>query len=784
MKIYVNDLPPVTNSANKPSNATVSDVGIGRANNNGGRDYFAGLIDEVAIYKRALSDTEIREHYRNYLTPPAVNPVPSPTASATITLSGTKPANTAIVVNGNTLVPLDGAITWQGRYTLSLGTNNLSITARDSQNFSSLPVPLTVVLVDTTPPVAPTIDPVSAPINTTSKIITGTKSSDSTSVAVSCAGASIGTISYPASTTWSVNVSGLKEGSNTITVHAVDTAGNQSATATATITVDTTSPTVGAMPAGGVYKSPQSIALAATEQAVIYYTMDGSTPTVSATIYRQPISIPASATLKYFGIDLAGNDSEIKTENYVVDATPPTVAISTLSDGTYTNNEILNIAGIATDDSGIKEITVNEAVVQVNADGSFSHALLLKNGVNTITIAATDSAGNLASDTRTVTLDQAAPVLAVTTPADNSKTGKVLLEVSGTVDKTSTVTVKRKDIVQSALMNGGTFTATVTLEPGYNTIEITAVDLAGNLSALKRTVLYDDQKPSLAIIEPNQDMRTRRNGLTIKGTVNDALTAVGVTISKDNEIFTPPVIDGTFEQTVNFTAEKTYDIVVTAMNEVGTSTSVQRNIIYDITPPVLSINPVPSPTNQPSLPVGGTREAGTEVTVTCATATVGEVSYPTATTWLVYISGIREGENAITAASADAAGNAVTATATVVLATRPPEITIKMTPDVIWPPNHKMVPVTIAGGVDTNGSDIKSLSISVSDEYGKFKYNNLKFGSTVMLEAWRNGKDKDGRKYTITVVVTDRWGITTAKTATVTVPHNMPSTPGKAGRSR
>jgi len=279
-------------------------------------------------------------------------------------------------------------------------------------------------------------------------------------------------------------------------------------------------------------------------------------------------------------------------------------------------------------------------------------------------------------------------------------------------------------------------------------------------------------------------MRTRRNGLTIKGTVNDALTAVGVTISKDNEIFTPPVIDGTFEQTVNFTAEKTYDIVVTAMNEVGTSTSVQRNIIYDITPPVLSINPVPSPTNQPSLPVGGTREAGTEVTVTCATATVGEVSYPTATTWLVYISGIREGENAITAASADAAGNAVTATATVVLATRPPEITIKMTPDVIWPPNHKMVPVTIAGGVDTNGSDIKSLSISVSDEYGKFKYNNLKFGSTVMLEAWRNGKDKDGRKYTITVVVTDRWGITTAKTATVTVPHNMPSTPGKAGRSR
>ena len=83
-----------------------------------------------------------------------------------------------------------------------------------------------------------------------------------------------------------------------------------------------------------------------------------------------------------------------------------------------------------------------------------------------------------------------------------------------------------------------------------------------------------------------------------------------------------------------------------------------------------------------------------------------------------------------------------------------------------------MVPVTIAGGVEANGSDIKSVSISVKDEYGKYEYNNLTFGSTVMLEAWRNGNDTDGRKYTITVVVTDNGGITTAKTAMVTVPHN------------
>jgi len=851
--------------------------------------FFHGLIDEVSIYNRALSATDIQLLYRNYVVNyPTVTPVTSPTATTGITLNGTKQANTAIVVNGTTLVPLNGTTSWQTNYTLSQGMNTISVTALDNQNRNSLPVTLTVVLdtttpqvttttptnnailktapgavtftladalspldftatlngatvrnasgfniagtwsssgsgttgsvtftpsaalsdgsytatikptdtlangsthplsftIDSTPPVAPTIDPVSAPINTTSKTITGTKSSDSATVAVSYAGATIGTISYPTATTWSVNVSGLKEGSNTITVYAVDTAGNPSATATATITVDTTPPAVGATPGGGIYNSTQSVTLAANEQTVIYYTTDGSTPTASATTYSQPISVPAGAILKYFGRDLAGNNSEIKIENYVIDTIPPVLAISTLSDGAYTSNEILNIAGTVTDNTGVKGITVNDTALQVNADGSFSYALLLKNGVNVITFAATDSAGNTAADTRTVTLDQTAPVLAVTTPADNSKSGKVLLEVSGTVDETSVVTVKMKDIVQSAVMNGGAFTATITLDPGYNTIEITAADLAGNRSTVKRTVVFDDQVPSLAVTVPNQDIRTNQSSLTIKGTVSDALTAVGVTISKDNEIFTPPVIDGTFEQSVTLTEQKTYGIVVTATNEVGTSASVQRNVIYDITPPALSIDPVPGPTSQPSLSVTGTREAGAAVSVTCATATAGEVSYPTATTWQADISGLREGENVITAASADAAGNAVTTTAMVVLASKPPQITITATPDVIGPPNHQMVPVTIAGGVEAYGSDINSVSISVSDEYGKYEYNNLTFGSTVMLEAWRNANDTDGRKYTITVVVINRGGIKTAKTATVTVPHNMSSPPVKGVRSR
>lgn len=779
IKLFINGVLANSNAATGTITDYGKDLYIGRFGN---FDYhLPGLIDDVRIYNRALTDTEILDYYRTYVVKsPTVNPVTSPTTASVITLSGTKPVNTAIVVNGNTMVPLDGTTTWQTTYTLSQGENTLTITALDGQSFNSLPVALTVIL-DSMPPAAPGVDPVMVPINTNSKIITGTKSSDSTAVFVGCAGAAIGTVSYPTATTWSVYVSGLMEGSNIITAYASDAIGNQSATASAAITVDTTPSTVGATPAGGVYRSAQSIALTANEQTVIYYTLDGSTPTTSVARYSQPIYITSSATLKYFSRDLAGNPSEIRTENYVIDTTPPVLTISTLSDGAYTNSDTLNIAGTVTDNSGLAGITVNNTGIQVNPDGSFSYVLLLKNGINNIAVAATDSVGNMAVDTRAVTLDQTAPVLTVTTPADNSKTGKMLLEVSGVVDKTASVTVRIRDVVQSALMDGGSFSATLVLEPGYNTIEITAVDLAGNRTSSKRTLVFDDQVPSLAVTTPNQDTRTNQRSLTIKGTVHDALTAVGVTINKDDEIFTPPVIDGTFEQMVNFTAEKTYNIIVKATNEVGTSASVQRNVIYDITPPTLSIDKVSSPVSQPSLSITGTREAGAVVTMSCATATVGEPSYPTSTTWQTALSGLSEGENVMTVASVDAAGNAVAATATVVLATKPPEVMLTVTPDAIWSPNNKMVPVTISGRVKSNGSDIKSVSISVQDEYGKYQYNNLAFGSTIMLEAWRNGNDTDGRKYTITVVATDKGGVTATKTATVTVLHSQQATSGSEG---
>jgi large repetitive protein len=125
----------------------------------------------------------------------------------------------------------------------------------------------------------------------------------------------------------------------------------------------------------------------------------------------------------------------------------------------------------------------------------------------------------------------------------------------------------------------------------------------------------------------------------------------------DGHSNTPAVSNGQFERALTFTEEKSYSIIVTATNEVGASSSAQRNVIYDITPPVFSITPAVTPTTQPSLALSGTMEEGATIVVNCATATVGVIAYPTAKTWRADISSLTAGDNVITVQALDALGN-------------------------------------------------------------------------------------------------------------------------------
>jgi hypothetical protein len=105
-------------------------------------------------------------------------------------------------------------------------------------------------------------------------------------------------------------------------------------------------------------------------------------------------------------------------------------------------------------------------------------------------------------------------------------------------------------------------------------------------------------------------------------------------------------------------------------------------------------------------------------------------------------------------------------------------VSISASPNRLFPPNHKLVPVTIS--LTTQGNVVSSKIISVSSNQpinGKGDGNTspdwiITGDLTVLLRAERAGNIKTDRVYTITVQVTDAFGNTATASVLVTVPHD------------
>lgn len=110
---------------------------------------------------------------------------------------------------------------------------------------------------------------------------------------------------------------------------------------------DTTAPVTTAQPAGGTYSSSVNVTLTANETATIYYTMDGSTPTTSSTKYTNAITLTQNTTLKFFSVDVAGNQEAVKSETYTITAVSDTTAPVTTATpvgGTFNAPVIVELA--------------------------------------------------------------------------------------------------------------------------------------------------------------------------------------------------------------------------------------------------------------------------------------------------------------------------------------------------------------------------------------------------------------------------------------------------------
>lgn len=130
--------------------------------------------------------------------------------------------------------------------------------------------------------------------------------------------------------------------------------------------------------------------------------------------------------------DNDGNAATAKSTTFKVDTVPPTLNISAPAEGLITASASLTVKGSTNDATSspvvitIKLNGTDQGAVTVGSDGSFSKAITLAKGNNTIVITATDSAGKTSSVTRTVKLDTSVPKITSASispnPVDAGKT--------------------------------------------------------------------------------------------------------------------------------------------------------------------------------------------------------------------------------------------------------------------------------------------------------------------------------------------------------------------------
>jgi hypothetical protein len=112
-------------------------------------------------------------------------------------------------------------------------------------------------------------------------------------------------------------------------------------------------------PSAGVYPTPQVVTItSATNDAVIYYTTDGSTPNTSSQVYNGPIMVDSNTTIQAYAVKAGMADSEVVSASYVI---LQKVASPTLTPvgGTYNEPQTVTI-----------ECEESGAIIHYTTDGS------------------------------------------------------------------------------------------------------------------------------------------------------------------------------------------------------------------------------------------------------------------------------------------------------------------------------------------------------------------------------------------------------------------------------
>jgi hypothetical protein len=239
----------------------------------------------------------------------------------------------------------------------------------------------------------------------------------------------------------------------------------------------------------------------------------------------------SSQTISGTATDNAGNSASTSV-TVKIDKTPPVVTVASPPNGSNISlsTVAIGLSGSVSDGlSGASGVTCNGSPGAISGS-NFTCTVLLTQGPNSISVQATDVAGNSSSSALSLTYAPA-PQIAITSPANLSVTNLSPSTVLGTVsDPGATITVNGIHAPQS----GGSFAIPVPLVEGLNVLTAVATNAGGVVSTATVQVTLDTTPPHITVDSPADGATTTASSVTVTGLANDIV--IGTVNAQDVQV--------------------------------------------------------------------------------------------------------------------------------------------------------------------------------------------------------------------------------------------------------
>ncbi|EPF7231204.1 BapA-related adhesin SiiEA [Escherichia coli] len=708
----------------------------------------------------------------------------SPGDTVTVKL-GTHVLTGIVLADGSWNVALDPAVT----RTLDRGANTIFVTVTDAAGNTGA-ASRAITLVGVSPLI--TINTVSgddiisgaekgAPLT-----LTGSTQQAETgqTVTVTLAGQSF-TTTVQADGSWSLTVpaaamGNLPDGAVAITASVTDLSGNTGDTSR-TITVDSQAPALGIDPLTpdniiNAAESGQDLQITGTTDAqpgqTVTVTLNGQTyqgvvqsdGTWSVTVPAANVDALAdgNATVTASVNDVAGNPTSV-SRVALVDATPPVVTINPVATDNvintpeHTQAQIISGTVTGAQAGDIVTVTLNNVdyTTVVDASGNWSLGVPasvvsgLVDGSYPINVSVTDRAGNMGSQSLTVTVDTAAPVIGINTIAGddviNASEKGADVQITGTSDQpvntTITVTLNGQNYTTTTDSSGNwsvTVPASAVTALGQANYTVTAAVTSsiGNSATASHNVLVDSALPGVTInpVATDDIINAAEAGVaqTISGQVTGAEDGDTVTITLGGNTYTATV-GSNLTWSVGVTAAQvsawpagTVNIAVSGESSAENPVSITHPVTVDLTPAAITINTIATDDvinaaeKGANLTLSGTTtnvEPGQTVTVTFGgknyTASVASDGSWTATVPAADLAALPEGSASAQASVSNINGNSASAVHNYSVDSSAPTIIINtVASDNIVNASEADAGVTVSGSTTAEAGQIVTITLN------------------------------------------------------------------------